>query len=767
MIKTKILIQFFCGLFLLIILVNNCISEDIEQNFMYLLQTAENLQAEGKNREAIKIYEKIIEKISDESIKNGILINMARCYNQIGDDDSAIETYLKIISSNPNSMDAPNAVSLMMNLYAQSYRFDEMIAMSKQISQLFPETEASAMAIYRVASYYYSKGDYRSAIAEYERLLDKFPKSTVRTSAINRLIYLYIDSSMFDSAEKLLKDILSLEPRNNYMRQQLAFVYRKQAKYDEALNIYLSIQESEPGGIEMFEQIGELYYEMGNTQKAIDEWYKITKSAPGQYSRHQILAGIFKSYGMYDKAAEEYQKAIDLQPNFPYLYSQLAELYMVNKEFKLAVDVYLKALTRIPINYSDRQEMIKNIIEICKIEGLSDMIISELEQNSRQDPYNYLYIMTLADFYFYKGDIDKSLEQYKALLLTYPDNGKTIYDRAKILEREQKINDSISFYKTIINTFPDSSISLQSLFDVSNLYYNINEPEKSIKYLKQLISQIKYKDELNSLLLQAEMLSGDVYFNHKHDIDNALFHYNESLKIINSAYGNQDSRTQIPFIKMKIAQCYIYLEQFNKAEECLSDISDVYQTDNIKSQIAKVRGDIYFHKGDFEKAKAQYKIATETILNEDWINDALERIALINDYNEKNLQELMNNYAKAERLIKLGQYDKAMEIYTSAKTKFKEDELDFRIGELLVLMEKYESAISVYTALSASKSSLSADAQFQIAYIYWQKLGNFEKAIEAYTKLIENFPDSIFVSEARKNIQLLSTGKEKFMKILP
>ncbi|MGQ9609911.1 MAG: tetratricopeptide repeat protein [bacterium] len=754
-------VQSSCFIFLLIILSLDCLSEIIEQDFMYLLQEAENLQAEGKNREAIKIYEKIYEKISDESIRNGILINMARCYSQIGDDDNAIGTYIKIISSNPNSMDAPNAVSLMMNLYAQSYRFDEMIAMSKQILQKFPQTEASAMAIYRVASYYYSKGDYRSAITEYERLLDEFPRSTMRMSATNRLIYLYIDEAMFDKAEKLIKGILSLEPKNNYLLQQLAFIYRKQGKYDEALNIYHSIQESEPGSIEMYEQIGSLYYEKGDIEKAMTEWYKITKSVPGQYSRHQILAGIFKSYSLYKQAAEEYQRAIDLQPNFPYLYSQLAELYMVNKEFKLAADIYLKALMRIPINYSDRWEMIKNLLEICKIEGLSDMVISELEQNISQIPNNYLAIMTLADFYFYKGDTEKSLEQYKALSVAYPDNGKTIYDRAKILEREQKIDDAIRFYETIITTMPNNNFYLQSLFDVSNLFYSINKPEESIKYLKQLILQMKYKNESSSLLLQATELLGDVYFYQLHNIDNALYNYNESLKI---AKGDM---SQILSINMKIAECYIYLEQFDKSEEFLASIPNIYQTDNTRSQIAKIRGDIYFHSGDFEKAKVQYKTAAETILNEDWVNDALERIALINDYTEKNLQELMSSYAKAERLIKLGQYDKAMEIYISAKAKFKEDEIDFRIGELLILMEKYKEAISIYESLCMSKSSLSASALFQIAYIYWQKLGNFEKAIEAYTKLLENHPDSIFVSEARRNIQLLSTGKTSLIKILP
>ncbi len=224
---------------------------------------------------------------------------------------------------------------------------------------------------------------------------------------------------------------------------------------------------------------------------------------------------------------------------------------------------------------------------------------------------------------------------------------------------------------------------------------------------------------------------------------------------------------QKPFINIKIAECYICLEQYNRAEESLTNIPNTYQTDNIKSQIAKIQGDIYFHSGDFEKAKAQYKIATEAILNEDWINDALERLALINDYNERGLQELLKSYAKAERLIKLGLYDSAMEIYTTAKAKFKEDEIDIKIGNLLILMAKYNEAISVFEALSVSKSVLAADAQFQIASIYWQKLGNFGKAIEAYTKLIENYPDSIFVSEARRNIQLLTSGKVSLIKVLP
>src|SRR5437763_1054767 len=83
------------------------------QKAMETFSQASSLQAEGKVQDALNIYENILKESPDTDLKDEILIQIASCYIQLGDDDTAIKAYLTIITADPNNMDAANAVSLM------------------------------------------------------------------------------------------------------------------------------------------------------------------------------------------------------------------------------------------------------------------------------------------------------------------------------------------------------------------------------------------------------------------------------------------------------------------------------------------------------------------------------------------------------------------------------------------------------------------------------------------------------------------------------
>ncbi|HGJ65142.1 TPA: tetratricopeptide repeat protein, partial [bacterium] len=708
--------------FLLIIASNyNAVAYSTEE--IQAFQKADDLRADGKVHEALLIYENLLKENPNTDLKNEILIQMASCYIQLGDEDSAIKAYLQAIAINPNSLDSANAVALMANMFTQRYRFDDLIAVAKQIIQQFPNTESSAMASYRIANSYYSRGNNTEAIKEYKDFLVQYPKSTMRLSALNRLIYLYIAENMFGEAEGVINTILSENPNNSYIQQQLAVIYRKQGRYDEALALYQKLRSFNPKDPDIYEQVGEIYYEKGEKDKAIAEWYKITENNENQYYFHQMLAGIFKSHDLYDLAVQEYQKAIDLQPLASYLYSRFAELHIIKRNYDLAIDVYISALINLPANYSERNEIIDNVLEICQIEGLRDRVISKLNEQITQKKDNLSAMVALADIYFYSNDIDKSMELYKKLAILSQDNRNILLDRAELLKRQGQFENAIKMYESALDDSTNPRMYVDILISIGQLQSELNRPDEAIESLNFAISKAKtLNDSLYSeQLISAMILLGDIYINQKHNTQASLAIYKEAENLIK--YQNTMSEKMLA-LYLKMANCYRIMGNFDMALKALEAIQPNYRSAVTEAKIAWVQGDIFYNMGDFENAKIHYKKSAQRNFKEDWANDVLEKLAFIDEFAGGKMEDLLKTYANIERMKENGEYDKALSEYENVLKIYKSgdliDKIKLNISELLAQKGKYNEAIENYLQLSNSNSRYAPEALFRVAHIYSQ-----------------------------------------------
>jgi tetratricopeptide (TPR) repeat protein len=781
--------RFFLFSCLISILVITSASAQISGSDMQAFSDAETLQMQGKINEALSILEKLLKDSPNTDLKDEILIQMAGCYIQLGDDDSAIKSYLKIITAKPDSPEASNAVSLLMNIYMQRYQFEDLIAMSNQIIKQYPGTESSAMAIYRVASYLYSKGDNKRAIKEFEGFLEQFPKSTLRSTVFNRLIYLYIAESMLKEAEEKIAISLSENPANTYMLQQMAVIYRKQGKYDEAMNLYQKLLASNPKDTEIYEQMGEIYAEKGDKDKALELWYKIIEISPGQYYLHQILANILKSHGFSDQAVQEYKKAVELQPLASYLYSQLAEIYVINKKFDLAVNVYIDALLALPANFPDRIELVNNVLELCKVEGIYDRVISRLRSNLDKSPNNPSTISTLADIYFYRGDIDNAIEFFKKTVAFNSDNANIMIEKARWLIREQKPEKAEKIYNFILGSYPNTSAEIDAIVSLGQLKAEMNKPEEAIKDLRSAISKSNFlfgQNEMNARGLNLSgqndrrlppilTMIGDIYVTQIHDPQSAIIAYTDAMAMSDT----RSSPSEIPDLKLKVADCQRLMGLYDTAFEVLNSIPQDQISTSAKAnlvppsngKIDKIRGDCYFNMGDFENAKKYYKTATKGNLKEEWANDVLDKMALIDEFSNGQLADLLKVYSSLDRIKESGDYENALLGYSSAIKKFPKNDLTDRIqleiGEILTLKGKYDESIKAYEVLVSSGGEFAPEAQFRIAAIYSQKLKDNQRAVDAYAKLIKDYPDSMLVADARKQLQRLSASGNASGQILP
>jgi tetratricopeptide (TPR) repeat protein len=214
-------------------------------------------------------------------------------------------------------------------------------------------------------------------------------------------------------------------------------------------------------------------------------------------------------------------------------------------------------------------------------------------------------------------------------------------------------------------------------------------------------------------------------------------------------------------IKLELGDIYILTGEKWEAALIYGQVEKDFANDPIGQEAKFKNAKLSYYQGDFMWAKAQLdvlKSSTSQLI----ANDALNLSLLIaeNTASEADSNAL-KKYAKADFLTFINQFDKAIKTLDSinilypqnslqddivmlkAKTYQKQNLTDKAIEQLNLIVSNYSTDI------------WGDDALFMLAGIYETDLKDNTKAMEYYQKIITDFPNSLYVTEARKRFRNL------------
>jgi tetratricopeptide (TPR) repeat protein len=183
---------------------------------------------------------------------------------------------------------------------------------------------------------------------------------------------------------------------------------------------------------------------------------------------------------------------------------------------------------------------------------------------------------------------------------------------------------------------------------------------------------------------------------------------------------------------------------------------------DIVGQEAKFRNArISYYTGDFGWAQAQLDVlkgSTSKLI----ANDAMELSLVISDaLAEDTTTTPLEIVARGDLLAFQNKDELAKLTYDSVNTLFPNNVLCNRIlykkAQLELKRGKYTEAIVFYEELLKKNSEdiYADDALFKLADINENQLKNTDKAKELYQQLLEKYPGSLYVVEARKRFRRL------------
>jgi tetratricopeptide (TPR) repeat protein len=244
-------------------------------------------------------------------------------------------------------------------------------------------------------------------------------------------------------AEKALKD---LGLQDYFAIGNLADVYRLQKEYAKAvalLDKYIAKAEKEIAQSEeinvtvgfMYHFYGMIRKDQNRKQQAIDLWMKALEYAPDQDITHYHLAMTYEEMGKIEKAIESYKNTLRINPNHVYALNNLGYLYaekgtnlaeaekMINRA--IALDPTAKSITLDSLAWVHyrMKRYDQALTEVTQAIELTEQLYKAAQENPEMDA-SPEYTKTLADYYYHKGEIEKSLNKKKEAKASFKESKK-------------------------------------------------------------------------------------------------------------------------------------------------------------------------------------------------------------------------------------------------------------------------------------------------------------------------------------------------------
>ena len=587
---------------------------------------------------------------------------------------------------------------------------------------------------FQLAKKYYLDSDYEKAALYYEKI---FKESEHRLKIYENYKSTFIELNKFKEAEKLIKTLIKENPNKLKFLVDLGVIYelvdrsdKKNQVFDKAIE-----QINKETSYDNAFDLGLAFEKIGNLEKALEVYLNFeSKNLLNPFAFHSKTALIYNKTSQTNKMINTFFEMLDFNNKF------------------------LQNVQNGLVNSIDFQNNLK------EKEILRQSIIEKIQAN----PKKIVYIELLAWFYMLNNDYENAYTQIKALDKKLNKNGSKLLELGNTALNNQD-------FKVAIKCFDDvvlKSNSLEYKFEAKNK--KLFALKSKILYGNQIIQEELEELKANYLLILSQLNNSKNVYNNSIRKYNLLLDLSEIeafyLGDISSAKQHLNNAILIPRLKekqkgnakLKLANILVLEDNIWEASLMYLQIEKQFKDDQL-GHLAKFKNaQVYYFSGEYDWCQAQLKVlkaSTSKLI----ANDALELSVLISDnYNMDTSEVAMKLFSYADMLTFQQQFSKANILYDSILKNFKNhslnDEIIFRKAKINLKQHNYQKAVEHFKLLidNYPNSILLDNALFLIASIYEEKIKDFDQAKKYFKTILFDHKGSLYAAESRKRFRKLA-----------
>jgi tetratricopeptide (TPR) repeat protein len=586
-----------------------------------------------------------------------------------------------------------------------------------------------------------------------------FQQDAVKHGNEEQVAIQFYQNREFDKAAELYEQIYE-KKSTQYIYSYLFFCYVETREYSKAEKLVKRQQKLDGGSPKYLVDLGYITYREGNPEKSKKQYEEALKKLGPDQQQIFDMANAFIIKGENEYAIRTYQRGSQLLNNTYTFGFEKAAIYERMGDYPKAMEEYVNLL-EVNLAYmntvQDRlQGMLATDVENEKSGTLRKLLLTR----TQKDPEKTWYTELLWWYSVQQKDFDLALIQAKALDRRLKENGDRLIQLAGLAISNDHYDVAMDAYQYLIAKGPAYPYHEMSRRELVNTRYlkTLSRPdplEKELEILEQSMQDelARSEGDPQSAILMKNLAHLEAFYMGKQD---------EAVTLLQTAIALKGI---VPLdqaeCKIELADILLFTEDEWEATLLYQQVYKDFKND-VTGQLAKYKNTLLsFYIGEFKWAQAQadiLKAATSKLI----ANDALALSLLISEnYDPDSSTIALALYARADLLDYRNREEEALTTLDSVAMQFQEhpilDNVMFKKAQIRQKQGRFAEADSLYALVVSgyAEEVLADEALMKRAWLNEFQLGNAEKAMAIYQELLEKFPGSIYVPEARKRFRTL------------
>lgn len=277
----------------------------------------------NKIDKVVEIYEKAAEYTENNDHFYSKIGDLAI---ETGDPDQAANYYRDAIKSSPENSILWDKLACILKNYGTECNKEELLECNLKIAELNPD---NAKNHYELGHLYLNEDDIPNAISSFKEASSIEKKNPYYH---NSLAYAYVQAKEYESALIEYQKAIRLNPDNEWtsiVSQAIGAIYHQiKDNTDAAITAYQSATVLDPLNIDAFISLAEIYQEINDYSNAIDNYLEVIKLDPSIGRIYCNLGLCLWEKDFLEEAIIAYQKAVSLDGENEITFNNLGVAYL-------------------------------------------------------------------------------------------------------------------------------------------------------------------------------------------------------------------------------------------------------------------------------------------------------------------------------------------------------------------------------------------------------------------------------------------------------
>lgn len=566
----------------------------------------------------------------------------------------------------------------------------------------------------------------------------------------------YFQQGEFEKAVTVFEELHKKEPLVNTYYVYLFSSYTQLKNYDELEKLTRGQAKRDPAVVAYKVDEAFVFKLQGNTRKAEANYQKLIKDLTANRGAILALSNAFRSRNEFDFAIQSLlagRRLLDSPYDFPL---DLADLYAAMGKKREMTQSYLEYVLVQPQQLAYVQNMLQSRLAESDYPALRDLLLEGLQLRPDEIVLSELLIW----FFVQQQDFNGAFIQARALDKRNRENGLRIMQLAAAAIENQQFGAAAEMYRYIIDKKQENPFYLEARFKLlkcsqSELELKTNAPSTSWQNLASAYQGYIHDFPLFPNLPEVKQALAAVWAFQLGEMDSAMLLLEATLDL-----GRGDQR-MLAAVKLDLGDLYLIAGELWDASLMYAQVEKDFANEPLGQEAKFRNARLSFYKGEFDWAQAQLDVLKASTTQK-ISNDAIALSLLITEnYDMDTVTFPMEMFARGDLWAFCRQYDKAMAAYDSVLQQYPghalTDELLYRQATIFEKSGKSTAAAELYQRILAEfgKDIYGDDALFALAKLTETVLLDTQTAMTYYQRLLNDYPDSHFIFEARRRFRSL------------